>query len=210
MRSGGGGRLTRYAALQHALDEARFGAARTLNLRASLPTAADAAARTEAWLRERQASGGGQVLIITGRGRHSPGGVSVVRERVARLLSSLRRRGVVEGVEEHTPGSFVVRLAPLSALRNAPARRREGARGSPASPAAPAALAALEPATLALLRRAALRALEDLGARDPERFVEAEMIAQLSHLARAIPETRDREARLRAALAALVAEYDER
>lgn len=40
--------------LQHAFDEVRFGAARTLNLRESLPTARDAASRLESWLRQQQ------------------------------------------------------------------------------------------------------------------------------------------------------------
>lgn len=164
-------------------------------------------ARAESWLREKQAAGAGQVLVITGRGNRSPDGVSVVREGVVRLLASLRRRGVVEATEEHTPGSFVVRLAPLSALRNAGARRRQG---PPPAPPVPDALAALEPATLSLLRQVALRALEDVGAREPEKFVEGEMLVQLSLLVRAIPDGAQRERRLRAALAALLAEYDER
>src|SRR5258705_116075 len=42
------------AALQRAFDEARFGAARTLNLRESLPTGAEAARRVESWLRQHQ------------------------------------------------------------------------------------------------------------------------------------------------------------
>lgn len=200
----------RYAALQRALDEARFGSARTLNLRATLPSAAEAVARAESWLREKQATGAGQVLVITGRGNRSPGGVSVVRERVLALLASLRRRGVVEATEEHTPGSFVVHLAPLSALRNAGARRREVRAPAAPSPAVPPALSALEPATVALLRQVALRALEDVGAREPERFVDAEMVTQLSLLARAIPDGAEREPRLRAALTALLEEYDER
>lgn len=207
-RRAGRGGPTGYAALQRALDEARFGPARTLNLRATLPTAAEAATRAEAWLREKQATGAGQVLVITGRGNRSPDGVSVVRERVAALLISLRRRGVVRGADEHTPGSFVVHLAPLSALRNAGARRREPRM--PPSPTPPPALRALEPATLALLRKAALRALEEVGAREPERFVESEMVTQLSLLVRAIPDGAEREPRLRAALMALLGEYDER
>ena len=51
-----------------ALDEAQFGLRNILNLRESLPSAADARHRTEAWLRERQISRASEVLIITGRG----------------------------------------------------------------------------------------------------------------------------------------------
>jgi len=193
--------------LHRAFDDARFGSARTLNLRATLPSAADAVARAEAWLREKQASRAGEVLVITGRGNQSEGGESVVRAAVARLLASLRRRGVVQQVVEHTPGSFVVELAPFSALRNAPPRRREPAAAAP--PADPAALAGLSGATRELLRRVAQRALEELGVRDPEHFVQGEMVAQFAHVAAAVPEGPDREVRLRAALTALLAEYDD-
>ncbi|HUK62666.1 MAG TPA: hypothetical protein VLV15_05010, partial [Dongiaceae bacterium] len=95
-------------ALHQAFDDARFGPARTLNLRNALPTVREATARTEAWLRERQASRAGDLLVITGRGNQSDGGVSPVREAVVRLFASLRRRGVIASAVEHTPGSFVV------------------------------------------------------------------------------------------------------
>ena len=65
--------------LHRALDEARFGAERTLNLRALRPTVKAAEARAESWLRERQVARAGEVLIITGRGAQSWDGVSVVR-----------------------------------------------------------------------------------------------------------------------------------
>ncbi|MBX6330472.1 MAG: Smr/MutS family protein [Gemmatimonadaceae bacterium] len=193
-------------ALHHAFDEVRFGPTRILNLRAMLPTAAQAVARAEAWLREKQASQAREVLVITGRGRRSADGVPVVRTAIVQLLASLRRRGVVRSVTEHTPGSFVVALAPLSALREAPRRRREP-RAAPR--ADPEALAGLAPETRALLRRVALRALEVLGVQEPEAFVEAEMVAQFAHIARAIPEGPDREERLRSALSAVLVEYDD-
>ncbi|HEX6533088.1 MAG TPA: hypothetical protein VF041_00740 [Gemmatimonadaceae bacterium] len=196
-----------HRALQRALDEARFGAARTLNLRTSLPTAAQAATRAEAWLREKQASRAGEVLVITGRGNQSPGGVSVVREAVEKRLAQLRRRGVVRDFSEHTPGSFVVRLAPMSALRAAPRRKRDG---DPTPPGDPASLAALSPESLGLLRQVALLSLRELGVHDPAAFVQAEMVAQFAHVAAAVPAGPDREKRLRAALAVLLAEYDER
>src|SRR5690348_18303996 len=82
--------------LHHAFDEARFGAERTLNLRASLPSPYHAVKRAEAWLRERQVARAGEVLVITGRGNQSFDNVSVVREAIVKLLASLRRRGVVD------------------------------------------------------------------------------------------------------------------
>src|SRR5918992_4314091 len=119
--------------LWQAFDEARFGSERTLNLRAALPTADEAARRAEAWLRQQQIAQAGDVLIITGRGKGSPDGLSVVREAVIRLLYSLKRKGVVASHEEHTAGSFVVTLAPMHALLEAP-RRQKDARRTPKSP----------------------------------------------------------------------------
>lgn len=194
-------------AVQAAFDEARFGAARTLNLRTLLPTAAQATVRAEAWLRGKQAERAGEVLVITGRGNQSVDGVSVVREAVRRLLIVLRRRGVVTAVREHTPGSFAVELAPLSALRAAPARRRYP---TPAPRADPAALAGLTRETRALLRIAAVAALDALGVRDPEPFVEQEMLAQFAHLSVSIGEGPLREQRLRRALRVLIDEGETR
>jgi hypothetical protein len=192
-------------ALHQAFDEARFGPARTLNLRNTLPTGREAVSRAESWLRERQASRAGELLIITGRGNQSDGGIAVVREAILRLLASLRRRGVVAEVSEQTPGSFVVTPAPLSALRDAGRRRRE----SDDPPLVdPANLLALEPATRALLRRVAMRSLELLGAQDPARFVEQEMLEQFSRIVPGVPDGPDREGRLRATLSALLLEYD--
>jgi hypothetical protein len=107
---------------------------------------------------------------------------------------------------EHTPGSFVVLPAPLSALREAARRRRDP---MPAPAADPQTLRALDPATRLLLRRVAQRALEVLGAHDAAPFVEREMIEQFSRVAGAVPDGPDREVRLRAALAALLQEYDD-
>src|ERR1035437_9658131 len=90
--------------LHRAFDEARFGAARTLDLRTSMPTGAEAVRRAEPWLRERQMARAGGVLVITGRGRASPGGIAVVREAIRKLLGTLKRKGVVAAVAEHTPG----------------------------------------------------------------------------------------------------------
>src|SRR5207342_362990 len=93
-----------FSGLQQAFDEVRFGPARTLNLRASLPTGAEAARRVESWIREQQAQRADELLVITGRGNNSEGGVSVVREAAMRIFHELRRKGIVESFVEHTAG----------------------------------------------------------------------------------------------------------
>jgi hypothetical protein len=190
-----------------ALDEARFGAARTLDLHDHHPTREEAVRRAENWLRERQMSRATEALVITGRGNRSPDGVSVVREAIVKLFASLHRRGVLASVSEHTPGSFVVTFAPLGAVRNAARRARHPQEAPPRDPAA---LAALAPETRALLRRLAQRSIEELGMRRPAGFIEEEMVAQFSAAAAGVPDGPDREARLRAALEAALAEYDDR
>ena len=195
----------RIAAVRQALDEARFGAERTLNLRASLPKPAEAVARAEPWLRQQQVDRAGEVLIITGRGAQSPGGVSVVREAIVKLLGSLKRRGVVADHREHTPGSFIVTLAPMSALLAAPPRRREPRIASPLPPS----LAALDPDIRVLLEHLARRAIESLGVRDPEPFLEGEMLRQFGVIAQGVPEGPDREKRLRLAVRKTLDELDD-
>jgi hypothetical protein len=200
--------------LQQAFDEARFGPDRILNLRATMPTAAAAAARAELWLRERQMRQGGEVLVITGRGRGSEGGVSVVREAIVKLLHSLRRRNVVVDVQEHTAGSFVVRLAPVRALFEAPARTRHPSERPPAPPPDPESLRALDAHTRALLRELALRALDALGVVAPaEALVRDEMVRQFGTLSAALPPpgdgTADREAVLQQALERAIDEFDD-
>ncbi|NUQ19681.1 MAG: Smr/MutS family protein [Gemmatimonadaceae bacterium] len=197
----------RLVELKHAYDEARFGADRTLNLRAQLPTAAEASRRADAWLRERQASGAREVLVITGRGNRSENGLSVVRESVAKTLRTLRRVGVVDTIAEHTPGSFVVTLAPMrrlweSARRAAPAGNDRTARATPTL--------GLDPSTLAMLRDLAERSLDALGIRDREVFLEREMATQLSLLVRAVPDGPDRELRLRDVIRRALEEDDSR
>src|ERR1017187_685705 len=150
-----------YIALHRAFDEARFGPGNTLDLRTSLPTGAQAARRAETWLRERQIAKAGDVLVVTGRGKGSPGGVAIVREAIRRLLVALKRKGVVSASGDHTPGSFVVTLAPIRALFETMPRSRAPARRVP--PADPAELGALAEETRAGLRRLAERALEILG-----------------------------------------------
>jgi hypothetical protein len=185
-------------ALWHALDEAAFGSERTLNLRESLPTAADARARTETWLRSRQVTKAAEVLIITGRGNQSPGGVGVVRREILAMMPSLRRRGIIESWKEHSPGSIVVKLAPTAALFSAPKRRRDN---SPAAESASAeVIAGLEPETASMLRQLAIGSLEALGVSSDDPFVQAEMSRMFSILSSAIPEAERTEAALRASI----------
>jgi len=190
-----------------AFDEMRFGPDRTLNLRTHHPSRDQAVRRAENWLRERQMSRASEALVITGRGNNSPDGVSVVREAIVQLFSTLRRRGVIDRVAEHTPGSFVVTFAKLNAVRDAPQRSR-----NPHEPPQrdPAGLAALEPETRAILRLLAKRAIEELGAEPKPSFVEQEMLAQFAAAAPGVPEGADREQRLLDVLRAALHEYDDR
>ena len=190
-----------------AFDEAEFGPKNILNLRESLPTAADARFRAEAWLRERQVSRANEVLLITGRGNQSPGGVSAVRAAIVALLPALRRRGVVIEWREHTPGSFVVKLGSISSLLDAPRRKRD--RALVAKPADPRALAELESSTLSLLRRLAVRSLESLGVQNPEKFVDAEMLSKFNSLAGGVAPGVEGEARLREAISTALDQLDE-
>ena len=179
------------AGLQRAFDEVRFAPDRTLNLRATLPTVDAAVTRAEKWLRQRQIDRAGEVLIITGRGKGSEGGVSLIRQGVTRLLHSLRRQGVISGYHEHTSGSLVVELAPVRALFESP--RRRGSRGVPTPTVDEHALKGLEPATHKLLRQLALQTLEELGVHDAEAFVEDEMRRQFSVLTRSMGASVDGE-----------------
>ena len=203
MRSG---RISRNSILR-AFDEIEFGSKNTFNLRESLPSAADARFRTEAWLRERQISRATQVLVITGRGNQSPNGVSAVREAILSLLPSLRRRGVVSEWREHSPGSFVVKLASISSLLEAPRRKRD--RTPDVATPNPESLKDLEQSTLELLRRLAIRTLESLGIREPDKFVEAEMLSKFHSLAGDINPGQQGETRLREAIKAALDQLDE-
>ena len=190
-----------------ALDEASFGPRNILNLRDTLPTAADARYRVESWLRERQVARAGEVLLITGRGNQSVGGVPVVRGAILALLPSLRRQRVVADWHEHSPGSIAVRLASINDLLEAPRRKRD--RGSTERPPDPRSLSALDGTTLALLRRLAVRSLEALGVRDTEQFLEAEMLSKFNSLAANIPGGIEGEVRLRDALSAALEQLDD-
>ncbi len=184
-----------HIALHRALDEARFGPARTLDLRSSMPTAAEAVQRAEPWLRERQMAKAGDVLVVTGRGRGSPGGVAVVREAIRKLLAILKRKGVVSEVREHTPGSYVVTLAPVRALFETVPRSR--ASVPRVRPGDPKELRALSAATRKKLRELAEESLHILGAPQTDRLVQDEMTRQFSILSSAVaPDETDREGRL--------------
>jgi len=190
-----------------AFDEAEFGIKNILNLRESLPTAADARYRAEAWLRERQISSVTEVLLITGRGNSSVDGISAVRQEILALLPVLRRRGVVADWREHSPGSFAIKLDSIASLLEAPRRRRDRDAREPAHD--PQALTALNPDTLALLRRLAVRSLESLGVRDPGNFVEAEMLSKFHSLAAGIGSGTDNEKKLREAITSALEQFDE-
>ena len=192
--------------LQQAFDEVRFGPSRTLNLRPSLPTGSEAAHRVENWLREHQVLKSGEVLIITGRGNNSEGGVSVVREASIRVFHELRRKGVITAFTEHTAGSFVVMLAPMSAMLDAGKRRREQTPLPP--PASPPTLAILDEETRTLLRALAERSLDALGMRERGPFVESEMLRLFGSLATTVKAGDDPERALRVAIAAAMSDYD--
>ncbi len=192
--------------LRQAFDEARFGPQRTLNLRDTLPTADVAATRTEAWLRQHQVERADEVLVITGRGNRSYAGVSVVRDAVLRLLHVLKRRGVVKSHEEHSPGSFVVMLAPVSALWESP--KRNNGRGVAPPPATPPSLDDLDDDSRTLLRHLAERALEGIGVKDTATFLQGEMLKQFGAIAGTIGDAPGRERRLKAALRAALDQHE--
>lgn len=188
-----------HAALWQALDEAAFGPDRILNLRESLPSAVEARARADGWLRMRQVLKSDEVLIITGRGNQSPGRIGVLRREILLMLPLLRRRGVIVRWREHNPGAFVIVLAPMSALLTAPRRKRDS-RAPESDNAVPPSLSALEPGTLRLLQRLAIQNLELLGVANPRPFVSDEMVRAFSMLAAAIPDAGNKEERLRDAV----------
>lgn len=189
-------------ALASASNAACFGPARTLDLRTGLPSVADATARAEAWLRDRQMARAGTVLVITGRGLNSPGGIGAIRQAVLRLLARLRRVGVVDAVRVHTPGSVVVNLAPISALFAPRARSRRRHIADPL-PVEPARLSGLDAATRDELRQLAEQSLASLGAPLMPRFVEDEMLRQYAVLLECVaPDETDPAGRLRFLVAA--------
>ena len=190
-----------------ALDEAKFGPARTLDLRAGRPGVAEALRRVEPWLRERQMAKAGDVLVITGRGHGSPGGVGAIRQHVEVLLKRLQRAGVVASTRQHAAGAFAVELAPITALFKISPRTRHP---TPKPPTDPAGLAALDADTRRSLRLLAEYSLTHLGVPATGKFVEDEMLRQFSVLAAAMaPEETDREDRLRFMIAASMAAFED-
>jgi hypothetical protein len=191
--------------LDRAFDELRFGGQRTLNLRAMQPTALQATQLAERWLREQQVLGADEALVITGRGNNSVEGYSPVREAIVKLLPSLRRRNVIAGYAEHTPGSFVVTFAPVTSLFETPKRRRE----KPAPAPRPPSLQGLDDETVRQLRDLAAMSLAVLGLNAPTRAqLEDEMLRQFSVLSAALPAGADREALLQQAMLRAAEEYE--
>ena len=178
-----------------------------MNLRELLPSAAEARARTESWLRGRQVARPEEVLIITGRGNQSAGGIGVIRKEIIGMMPSLRRRGIVESWREHSPGSIVVKLAPTSALFSAPRRRRDASQKKDLTQGAP--ISGLERETAVLLRQLALANLDALGVESDEPFVRAEMDRVFSILSSAIPAAERTEAALRASLRKAIEEVSD-
>ena len=194
-------------ALNRAFDDVRFGPSRTLNLRPLQPTAMQATRQVEQWLRLMQVQGAEEVLLITGRGNQSIDRYSPVREAVVRLLPSLRRRNVISHYLEHTPGSFVVVPASLTALIDAPKRRREPPAGKDQT--VPVSLAALEKETVRQLHDLAVLTLAGLGLHAPtSKVLREEMEHQFAQLTAGIPPGSDREALLQQAIQRAAEEYE--
>ncbi len=191
--------------IDRAFDEMRFEPRHILNLRAMQPTALQAAVLCERWLREQQVQGAREALVITGRGNNSVDGFSPVREAIARLLPSLRRRNVIAVYGEHTPGSFVVTMAPLRALFEAPHRRREKWNTAVIS----TTFDGLDDETVRQLRDLAVMSLTVLGLQSAtQQQIEDEMHRQLSVLTAALPDGVDKEALLQQALLRAAEEYE--
>lgn len=188
-----------------AIERVRFGPLRTLNVRASKLTRQESAARVEAWLRSKQVELSGEVLVITGRGAGSLDGVPVVKEATQKVLNRLRRLGVIESYGEDTPGSFIVSLAPLRSLLEAPARRRNPA---PAPTRRLPSIEGLRPATRDRLRYLASRSLEALGVKAPgAAMLDGEIARQFSMIARTAPAGADGDKWLDGAITKALQEY---
>jgi hypothetical protein len=130
-----------------------------------------------------------------------------VRDAVRKTLGTLKRRGVVATFGDHTPGSFIVTLAPVSMLLDAPRRNRDRDERT-AEPPTMHALSALEPSTQRLLRELAVRSLDALGAALPGHFIDAEMLRQFSLLAAGVAPGAGSEERLRSVIARAIDEID--
>ncbi|HEY6218787.1 MAG TPA: Smr/MutS family protein [Gemmatimonadaceae bacterium] len=187
--------------LDRAFDIVRFGESNILNLREGLPSTAQASERADRWLRQRQVEGIREVLVITGRGKGSDGGIGRIREAILRLIGSLRRQGVIDRYEEHTEGSITITLATVQSMIDAPRRRRES-RTLVASNKQP--FSALGPEARRLLRELAERTLTTLGVKEIDPFIASEMQRHLDAISAALPD--QLEDRLVAALRAAIDE----
>lgn len=188
------------------LERVRFGPTRTLNVRTGKFTGEEAASRVESWLRSKQVEVGGDVLVITGRGLGSLGGVPVVKNATHRVLNRLRRLGVVTSFGEDTPGSFVVTLAPLRTLLEAPARRRTPVAQSRRSPV----IHGLESATRERLHYLAARSIDALGVKNAsEEQIGREMMRQFTVIARSAPADVDTDSWVDGAISRAMREYEE-
>lgn len=189
--------VPRSRAVAAAFDEARFGPARTLDLRSGLPTVAEALRRAEPWLRERQMARAGEVLVITGRGSRSPDGIGAIRVAMGPLFTRLKREGVIERVVEHNPGAFALTLASIRALFETGPRSR-GQQPAPREAVVPGVLESLDVEARTELRLLARYSLAQLGVCPSDKFIADEMLRQFSILVRCIaPDETDRVGRLR-------------
>jgi hypothetical protein len=194
--------------LPGALERVRFGPTRTLNVRAGKYTGEEAATRVEAWLRSKQVELTGEVLIITGRGAGSVGGVPVIKNATTRVLNKLRRNGVISSYGEETEGSFAVQLAPLRSLLEAPARRRFPE--PPQTRRRVPSIQGISPETRERLHYLASRALESLGVKEAsEEQVNREMMRQFSVIAAAWSGGMDTNAWIDAAIRKAIRDYAE-
>lgn len=189
------------------LERARFGSLRTLNVRANMLSGEESARRVESWLRSKQVELTGEVLIITGRGTGSIGGVPVVKEATRKVLARLRRAGVIESFGEDTPGSFVVKLASIRSLLEAPKRREK--TQPPAMRRMPS-IHGLKPETRDRLRYLAGRAIDALGVKRPsESQLNTEIERQFSMIVRTTPSGVDADRWLESAISRALIEYAE-
>jgi hypothetical protein len=155
--------------------------------------------------------GATEVVIITGRGSGSPGGVPVVKQAIARLLGSLRRRGVVEDFSENGPGSFKIRMASVRKLLESASRSpdRRAEEEHKRIPVSREAFAGLDAEQSRELRQLAQLSLASLGVPAEGAFLQSEMERQFSILARSVPAGPDQQQRFSEALKRVLREYDD-
>jgi hypothetical protein len=123
-------------------------------------TADEARGRAEGWLRARAAAGERTVVVVTGRGNRSRGGLSVLRPEIELLLEGLRGATVESWDATDGGGGFRVHLRPPPA----PAASRAAAEA--------ASLARQHPPEL---RRRAEESLAELGITPTPALLRAEI-----------------------------------